>query len=205
MKQPTIIKGYEISGRMNFTKDNRGAVRRGDKTVTRRVIKFLPPIADGFEWCFHKTIDGLWEVGAVDNGTGEGSLLGYFKCRYQPGKYYLMTEPLRYGCDIIYDDTGEDVYSNTTKERPLWRWPRNILTARYMPYEAGRTVLKCEDVRAERLWEITTEDCVEEGTPTDGNLPVPEDFAKLWDSINGKKYPWAQNPWVFRVHFKVAA
>ena len=28
-------------------------------------------------------------------------------------------------------------------------------------------------------------------------------FQDLWDSINGKKYPWESNPWVWCVAFKV--
>jgi hypothetical protein len=27
-------------------------------------------------------------------------------------------------------------------------------------------------------------------------------FEALWDSINGKKYPWSSNPWVWVVSFQ---
>lgn len=33
-------------------------------------------------------------------------------------------------------------------------------------------------------------------------LSPVEAFQKLWDSINGKKYPWSSNPWVWVIEFK---
>ena len=29
-----------------------------------------------------------------------------------------------------------------------------------------------------------------------------DDFAQLWDKINGKRATWGANPWVWRVEFR---
>jgi hypothetical protein len=60
----------------------------------------------------------------------------------------------------------------------------------------------------ERLQEITVGDARKEGLFCE---PMCEDsdtimgrhpFVALWDSINGKKYPWSSSPWVWVIEFK---
>jgi len=79
-----------------------------------------------------------------------------------------------------------------------------------MPEWAARDHLRIKDVRAERLQEITPEDCIAEGigryTFARGCLSEnPPDkrwkFIELWDSIN-KKQKWDLNPWTFRYVFE---
>lgn len=88
----------------------------------------------------------------------------------------------------------------------------------FMPREAARLFLKVTNVRVERLQEITEEDARAEGiteyiiqfkskfteaeNDTWRNRTTTENFAALWDSINGKRYSWESNPWVWRVEFK---
>ena len=65
----------------------------------------------------------------------------------------------------------------------------------------------------ERLQEIQSVDIVREGLGWDKESEqIPNDeiedylayqFSFLWDSINGKKYPWGSNPWVWVIEFKV--
>lgn len=84
----------------------------------------------------------------------------------------------------------------------------------FMPRWASRITLNITGVRVERLQDISTEDVTAEGVqnePYDVNypfiwrdvIPVPvANFHYLWDKINGKKYPWASNPWVWVVEFQ---
>jgi len=86
------------------------------------------------------------------------------------------------------------------------RWTPSI----HMPRWASRITLEITDVRVERLQEITEEDCIAEGTglakiqdardPCRG--PLIDGFANAWDRINGKRAPWAINPWVWVVAFR---
>ncbi len=76
--------------------------------------------------------------------------------------------------------------------------------------------LEVEDVRVQRVQDISEADAVAEGVeriefgPHEiAGLPVHpmtssyvEAFGKLWDSINGKSHPWDANPWVWAITFR---
>ena len=76
-----------------------------------------------------------------------------------------------------------------------------------MPRWASRITLELTDVRVQRLNEIGEEDARAEGCQpsiVDGFVECgtrKTEFAKLWDSINAKKYPWSSNPWVWCLSF----
>lgn len=86
----------------------------------------------------------------------------------------------------------------------------------HMPRWASRLTLEITDIRIERLQAITNEDAAAEGMRgpmIDRDLDrvvsqiglAPRDaYAKLWDTINGKRAPWSSNPWVWVVTFSVA-
>lgn len=75
----------------------------------------------------------------------------------------------------------------------------------------SRITLEVVSVRVERLHAITEDDAIREGVdavsvadvPRNGTLTRRDDFAQLWQKINGKRAPWASNPFVWRVEFKV--
>jgi hypothetical protein len=85
-----------------------------------------------------------------------------------------------------------------------------------MPRWASRITLEVVNVRVERLQEISEADAIAEGVYTNEQalqkLGLPADtklqgtcvdkYRIVWESINGKKYPWASNPWVWVVEFK---
>lgn len=89
--------------------------------------------------------------------------------------------------------------------KPYWK------PSIFMPRWTSRITLEITDIRVEKLQDINRHDINQEGTPQNiaGKLSYRndgyqrlEDFRLLWDSINGKKYPWSSNPWVWVIEFK---
>lgn len=84
-----------------------------------------------------------------------------------------------------------------------------------MPRWASRLLLEVTQIRAQRVQEISAEDCEAEGTAVYAgerwvhageeklcNAIYLDQFMKRWDAINGRKNPWAANPWVWSVSFR---
>lgn len=80
----------------------------------------------------------------------------------------------------------------------------------FMPRSASRITLGLTDITVRRLMDITPADCMKEGIVGGGPNKdlVPRDgwrmtYAALWNRINGKKAPWASNPYVWVLEFVV--
>lgn len=78
-----------------------------------------------------------------------------------------------------------------------------------MPRWASRLTLEVTAIRVERLQAITDEDAHKEGCiatcrPGEDLYTAGMNFARLWDSINGKRpgCAWGDDPWVWVVEFK---
>ena len=83
----------------------------------------------------------------------------------------------------------------------LWRSPVT------MPRWASRLLLEVTEIRVERVQEIGVEDCIAEGMRTnlrehDACCELKDQYAKIWDQINGRMNPWAANPWVWCISFR---
>ena len=98
-------------------------------------------------------------------------------------------------------------------------------SSRFMPKAAARIWLQIEEIRVERLHDITEEDAIAEGVGAgfqmnagwpdyqfikNGVCTLTQDtaimsFASLWDSINDKpgSMNWHSNPWVWVITFKI--
>lgn len=127
---------------------------------------------------------------------------------------------------------GAQVYADGETHPPLAnyaagafddiKWRPSI----HMPRWASRITLEVVSVRVERLRAITEEDARAEGVdwvaphpygerwdddredPREVGYPgggsfARDNFRRLWDSINGKRAAWAQNPWVWAVEFRM--
>lgn len=129
-------------------------------------------------------------------------------------------EPAKRDLDYVYyradwqKGHGPD-FDGETIENEGGGWKPSI----HMPRWASRLLLEITSVRVERLQDITEEDAIEEGCHAytvyrtipgecveepDYDVSATEDYAKLWDSINGKTpgAAWKDNPFVWVVEFK---
>lgn len=104
---------------------------------------------------------------------------------------------------------------------PIWGKTR---TSIHMPRWASRITLVVNDVRVERLQDISERDAEAEGVSffLEEDDPMPwgdmtakdracmvrtsygshtKAFNHLWDSLNAKRAPWSSNPWVMAISY----
>jgi hypothetical protein len=103
---------------------------------------------------------------------------------------------------ILYRATDEERQEAWTMYgKPKWK------PSIFMPRSASRITLEITNVKVERLRDITEEDAIKEGVKIGSSsmghiFTAREHFEGLWDFINGKKYPWSSNPFVWVIEFK---
>lgn len=188
-----------------FNTDMVRAILDGRKTVTRRLVKFLP--GENPQWTGYVK-DGTM----LYNGRNKPCIR---KAPYQPG-------------DILY---VRETFAQVAKHIFWYRadnaeYTKNILwkPSIHMPKEAARIWLKVTDARVERLQDITPKGAENEGagnlfyedigyseknfgTEVDPEYGIAkEQFAWLWDSTIKKsdlgRYGWDANPWVWVIEFE---
>lgn len=164
------------------------ALLAGTKTQTRRVVKRPERYEGGLHNCLHccpygEPGDRLWvrETWAPQVDC-EVSAQRWTKLQAQHGPMPL----LHFAAD---NEPGPWI----TKWRP----------SIHMPRWASRITLEVTEVRVERLQDISDADARAEGcVATSKWAPnVRDDYAALWESINGAG-SWAANPWVWVVAFR---
>jgi len=168
----------------------------GTKTQTRRVIKMhaimLPPNPTTETINLYKELAIRW-------------------CPYgQVGDRLIIKEA--WAVDKLWDAKKPSEISNLAT---LWypadgqikpMWVGRTRSSRFMCKWMSRAKLEITEVRAERVQEITPRDCEAEGIYGRNMLDVyiKMDFIHLWDSLNASRgYGWDDNPWVYRLSFKV--
>ena len=203
-----IINGHEIAGRMPlFQPWGRDAIRAGTKTQTRRT-KGLERVNENPDQCTEIINIGGGQFQAwleTSYPPSEGHYIDEpFKCPYKPGEVRVMREPL------LRSARGNAIYSDSINMRDMmvinfngfpvrWRWKLDTLNHMFMPTKYGRTFCQIEDIKAERLQDISDDDIVSEGG--NGIMTAGEDdqflwFRNIWDEINGPG-AWDRNDWVF--------
>ena len=194
-----------------FNSDMIKAVLAKSKTQTRRVVKFPQSVCRDWEISGPDCSYGY--MGERTDSHKHGFLVAgdqgcaEVRCPYgQAGDRLWVREtwaesPKCEGGrfpDIIYRATADNSIACVE------RWCPSI----FMPRWASRITLEVLSVRAERVQEITPEDCWAEGIECRGmekthRFHATEDFEFLWDSINEKRgFGWDSNPWVWVVEFK---
>lgn len=197
-ERPILMKGKLVQGILaRFKTQTRRVVRpeRPFDTMESSVWDYLDD-ADASErlkatsYCPHGVVgDRLWvrETWCQKADRETGKLIdGY---HYQADGY-----------EVRHVDGGQ---TKNGYERSPWR------PSIYMPRAACRLVLTIEEVRVERLQNITGPSAFNElgydphGTyVTDFGWELRE-FAKFWDKLNAKRgFGWDTNPWVWVLHFR---
>ena len=198
-----------------FTVEMVKAIRKGRKTVTRRVIKPQPEVFDnaGFpDYTCLKDSKKKWEKGDllwVREGwrcTGGGTERNIIYradgdtpmslCGIDDGRKSILhvAEPYWAEWDRLVYETDKGCN---------WRSPL------FMPKWVARTWLEVVSVRPERLQDISISEIRKEGVvdvrDTQNTIlkTYHECWIALWDSINAKRgYSWESNPWIWRIEFK---
>lgn len=173
------------------------ALLDGSKTQARYVVK--PMRGRQSAWLSRELIDksprltltqGDGRVGAQMEHP-RGGPLGWVACPHgAPGDRLWVRETWVHSSDgVLYRERGD-------------RWPYAWRPSVHMPRWASRISREITDVRVERLQDISEADARAEGIALDDCITPRAEFAELWNSINGKRAPWASNPWVWVIEFK---
>lgn len=187
------------------------AVLNGRKTMTRRVERLNP---------YAHILDETWNVegGLDDKGrwiftlyNKNGDIIGDIIPRYNIGEVVAIAQSYYTIGKLQYDKFGNGVPGNSNKM---------FTRAELLPHH-----IRITDVKAERLQDISDEDCLREGIryyhssdkrwsnnsgygyhiPKNGlhlfDTPY-EAFANLFERISGKG-AWKSNPWVVAYSFEL--
>lgn len=211
-----------------FSAASINAIRRGDKTQTRRIISPQPPPGYLFrEWVndtglsarFENQTEplGMWTKRCPYGDVGDRLWIREvwgLGCR--PDPFDGCVDGIEYKADVVLlEDDREDL--------PMRRIPtgaeydryegKGWQSSRYMPRWASRLTLEILSVRAERIQSITEEDAKAEGVVprpydpegdcwTDGKYRTAFEFA--WNEMHGwDPNAWERNDWVFAIAFKL--
>lgn len=201
-----------------------GAVLRGDKTMTRRII---PPIEVDWNRRGRVTLPvGGFEHGVLKMDVSgilhDASPLDYpAPAKYQP-KYKVGEEVAvaqRYS-ELSWDKAFYDMLCSMcdckNHELPQYKfagWDNKMfVNADLMPHR-----IRITGIKVERLQDISDEDCMKEGITrkvssldggwnyhiTDAVFVTPRAaFAALINKVSGRG-TWEKNPWVFAYEFEL--
>ncbi len=202
------------------------AILEGRKTQTQRVINPQPnTVLDVFQY----QGEVYAQTNLLERERQPMALNGCIKCPYgQPGDVLCVRETwvagrpaLPSGAGIILPEPnptpGMKVLYRADGDNhvPPIPWRPSI----FMPRWASRVTLEITAVRAERLQDISRDDAIAEGVIPMGGFIDDEPwcaslidqepmrypqaaYGRLWNSINGKSHPWANNDWVWVIEFK---
>jgi hypothetical protein len=190
-----------------FTAEMVRAILAERKTQTRRLVRPTPV-----------DLDELWpnDDSHIEWGDVVEKLDYYVGCGYcpygKPGERLWVRETWQWVCEDkggnrttepnvmkTYVGCWYEYAATSTEPPPKWR------PSIFMPRKASRLTLEIVKVRVERLQDISEADVYAEGMtrPTFAIDTCFDEYRELWDKINGKRAPWASDPWVWCLEFKV--
>lgn len=191
------------------------AILEGRKTQTRRIIKpqpyagWMPDVG-----IYHPTIidregeafPGDPVFGAYDEVDGRPCPFGQPGDRLWVRETFSESEPCHLG-----GRQQPTIWYRADNNRPDWA-NRNWKPSIFMPRQLSRITLEINEIRVERLQDISEADALAEGflgyRASDGydidtfrDVEPKQEFNNLWESINGVG-SWDKNPWVWVVKFQ---
>lgn len=191
------------------------AILKGKKTQTRRAIKFSIRDSSG------NFLNSKYEIIKPPCNPGDILWVRETWCKTECASCTANDNPYSEDeCDIERGgltepcDNGLYVYKATDNPPKGYKWHPSI----HMPREAARLFLTVNNIRVERLQDISEEDAKAEGVtdPYDYQSPSYYEqlhmrglkirksaFAGLWDSCYQWPKSWLANPWVWVVEFEV--
>ena len=218
-----------------FSAEEARAALSGDKTQFRRVIRPQPEFSEnGYNsvwiWNGHEVHAPSGERSPL--GLTPGMRLD---CPYgASGDRLVCKEGYRFRYDAVSEDYEVEYRADSgtkilpsmfdddddndaraarfvnAKWSPMARIPNMSVTQWYgstqMPKWAARFWLTVKEVRAERLQEISLDDCEAEGIKFPPSARSVANFARVWDARFPKhpwKHPRTKGPWVWAVTFEV--
>lgn len=191
-----------------FSSEMVRAILDDRKTQTRRVVKPQPILmSDYHNW---KWVNKKLDAGYCHTEEYAMKIVMLEVAKYQVGDKLWVKETFWYCCDgckkAFYKADNPNLLNRKTTMigGQIFKVVNNKWkSSRFMPKSMARIWLEVTDVRVERLQDISGDDIRKEGINKVKNWANPlKGFIELWDSINGKKYPWKDNPWVWAIEFK---
>ena len=180
------------------------AILAGNKTQTRRVIK-PQPLTVGLKGVYPDLYNhepNHWAFWLPDNRMTEPRI---WKCPYgQVGDRLWVRESYIPNLDektATYKANWNE-YPNGPGIKFTCKWKPSI----FMPRKYSRITLEITSIKVQQLQNMTFQDIRDEGFDIGKTNPTAGEVARkwycdLWDRINGKKYPWSSNPWVWVITF----
>lgn len=165
------------------------ALLDGSKTQTRRVLSALDENYLPRRWPNKPAVgDRLWVRERV-----------YADCMVN-----ILTGERSTNAIVAYYHADDAEVCERLGFNLAWEWKRLSLPSIHMPRYFSRLTLIVENVRVERLQDITEADALAEGVAIDSGYPgsACDAFEALWADINGPT-AWATNPWVAAISFRV--
>lgn len=181
------------------------AILKGDKLMTRRIVKENIPIGNWDETlkhCPYQIGDILW----VRETT----------CQVMLEHAHDLLEGVRENTLFVYKANVHPDWMKYAREKYGYKWKPSI----FMPKVACRLFLQVQSIKIERLTEISEEDAILEGVQKKFSTLFKEwrfmdyanikddwrsavsSFQSLWASINGFN-SWDDNPLVWVYGFKI--
>ena len=183
------------------------AILDGRKSQTRRVIK-LPKdctrVQQDYLLSFNRNTFNISPYGQV------GDRLWVRETHYRFG-YWAKNGFTKTGKQkwTFKADSNEVYYMDSPPledaQKPHERNVRGLFKrpSIFMPRWASRITLEITEIRVQRLQSITKIDANAEGFFSLSMMQWETMmFQRYWDIINGKKYPWESNPWLWAISFK---
>ena len=208
--------GNNMERAINFNAAMVNAILQGRKTQTRRIMNPQPLMRkiQGSYGSFRLSVKkrngkGYWPLSNAKDLIAN-------ECPYgQPGDRLWVRESFQFLAEYDFCPPSHAPINSDmlyVADRPDSLWDAKVRPPQFMPRWASRITLEIENVRVERLLDISEADAIAEGRDACINTHLVDfdvidwkiAFENLWIDIYGTE-SWHSNPWVWVIEFKKLA